>query len=69
MHNAAMEVRSGILTQPGQYPSENVKKPRTAALKLFFDCCVLCMENSKEVFLVEINRNMKKIHLVFSFSD
>ena len=33
-HNAAMEVKSGILTQPGQYPSETVRnmKPKTAAL-------------------------------------
>ena len=26
VHNAAKEVRSGILTLPGQYPSENVIK-------------------------------------------
>ena len=56
-YNAALEVRSGILTQPGQYLSENVRN----TLKLCFDCCVLCMENSKEVFVVEIKRNMKKI--------
>ena len=47
VHNAAMEVRSGILTQPSQYPSENVRN----TLKLCFDCCVLSMENSKEVFV------------------
>ena len=48
-YNAALEVRSGILTQPGQYLSENVRN----TLKLCFDCCVLslCMENSKEVFV------------------
>ena len=28
VHNAAMEVRSGILTQPSQYPSENVRNTR-----------------------------------------
>ena len=63
--------KSGLASWQSEWKCEKfyIWRQEIAALKLCFDCCVLCMENSKEVFLLEINRNMKKIHLVFSFSD